>query len=164
MQSLPQEPVTSVQRDMARFGFCFKDTFGCELLASPCMCKMILHMVLLKSLWIWLLNFCKSEGENNTDMSGRAPYQLRSRNNLNFCTFSFRCFPGLFEDRRHARPSGSQLPKKRPGTKIQFFLLQSPSDKMRKSSEELTLLQAGLGRRTVNIPEDANHKEVCELI
>uniref|UniRef100_A0A671V683 HECT domain-containing protein n=1 Tax=Sparus aurata TaxID=8175 RepID=A0A671V683_SPAAU len=32
--------------------------------------------------------------------------------------------------------------------------------RMHKPSEELTLLQAGLGRRTVNIPEDANHKEV----
>lgn len=47
---------------------------------------------------------------------------------------------------------------------MQFFLLDTSSEKTPKSSDELRLLQAGLGRRTVNIPDDASHKEITEIL
>ncbi|KAK5615805.1 hypothetical protein CRENBAI_021997 [Crenichthys baileyi] len=40
---------------------------------------------------------------------------------------------------------------------------ESLRKKTSKLTEELMLLQAGLGRRTVNITEDAGHKEVTEI-
>ena len=43
---------------------------------------------------------------------------------------------------------------------VQFFLLSRSSEKTPKPSEELALLHAGLGRRTVNVPEGASHNEV----
>ncbi|MEQ2222904.1 hypothetical protein ILYODFUR_031289 [Ilyodon furcidens] len=77
-----------------------------------------------------------------------------------------RSFPGLFKERTSSRPP-LRWTKKRPSSKIipvQFFLLQRASEKTPKLTEELMLLQAGLGRRTVNITEDAGHKEVTEIL
>ncbi|MEQ2301149.1 hypothetical protein AMECASPLE_032962 [Ameca splendens] len=77
-----------------------------------------------------------------------------------------RSFPGLFKERTSSRPP-LRWTKKRPSSKIipvQFFLLQRASEKTPKLTEELVLLQAGLGRRTVNITEDAGHKEVTEIL
>ncbi|KAM9751536.1 uncharacterized protein ACNS7B_008724 [Menidia menidia] len=77
-----------------------------------------------------------------------------------------RCFPGLFKDKQNCRPP-SRLSKKRSGTKttpIPFFLLDSPTERTPKPSDELMLLQAGLGRRTVNVPEDAGHNEIANIL
>ncbi|XP_039681989.1 uncharacterized protein LOC120575337 [Perca fluviatilis] len=77
-----------------------------------------------------------------------------------------RCFPGLFKDKQKCRPP-SRLSKKRSGTKttpIQFFLLDSPTERTPKPSDELMLLQAGLGRRTVNVPEDACHNDITHIL
>ncbi len=54
--------------------------------------------------------------------------------------------------------------KKRPArsTPIQFFLLNKSVERTPKASE-LILIQAGLGWRTVAIPEDADHSEVCHF-
>lgn len=118
--------------------------------------KWIYTWFLLKSLLNWLLNFCKSEGKKQHRYVRKSPHQKRSWNNLNLCTLSFRCFSGLFQlGLDHNCVEKDQA---------QFFLMQSPSDKTHKPSEELSLLQAVLGRRTVNISEDSNHKEVWELI
>ncbi|KAI2646607.1 G2/M phase-specific E3 ubiquitin-protein ligase [Labeo rohita] len=79
---------------------------------------------------------------------------------------TMRCFPGLFKDKQKCRPP-SRLSKKRSGTKttpIQFFLLDSPTERTPKPSDELMLLQAGLGRRTVNVPEDACHNEITHIL
>ncbi|XP_049424248.1 uncharacterized protein LOC125883757 isoform X2 [Epinephelus fuscoguttatus] len=72
-----------------------------------------------------------------------------------------RCFPGIF------RQNSRSLSKKRTGTKltpVQFFLLHSSTEKTPKPSEELKLLQAGLGKRTANVPEDAGHKEITDIL
>ncbi|XP_041838349.1 uncharacterized protein LOC121638002 isoform X2 [Melanotaenia boesemani] len=77
-----------------------------------------------------------------------------------------RSFPGLFNKRTNLRPH-LRSTKKRPSSKmtpVQFCLLQTALEKTPKLTEELMLLQAGLGRRTVNIPEDAGHKEVADLL
>ncbi|KAK9953766.1 hypothetical protein ABG768_015893 [Culter alburnus] len=72
-----------------------------------------------------------------------------------------RAFPGLFKARKSFIPT----PKKRPARSmpIQFFLLNKSVERTPKASEELILLQAGLGRRTVAIPEDADHSEVLHF-
>ncbi|XP_048017316.1 uncharacterized protein LOC125280751 isoform X2 [Megalobrama amblycephala] len=71
-------------------------------------------------------------------------------------------FPGLFKARKSFIPT----PKKRPARSmpIQFFLLNKSVKRTPKASEELILLQAGLGRRTVAIPEDADHSEISKLL
>lgn len=98
--------------------------------------------------------------------SHRGTVWLLIQINLTFIYSSFyRCFPGLFKDKQKCRPP-SRLSKKRSGTKttpIQFFLMDSPTERTPKPSDELMLLQAGLGRRTVNVPEDACHNEVCGM-
>lgn len=71
-----------------------------------------------------------------------------------------RCFPGLFKEKKVKRA-------KRAGVKttpVTFFLLDKPIEKSPKHSEALTLLQAGLGKKTVQLPEDANHKEISEIL
>lgn len=57
-------------------------------------------------------------------------------------------------------------PKKRHArsTPIQFFLLNKSVERTPKASDELLLLQAGLGRRTIIIPEDADHSEISKLL
>lgn len=79
---------------------------------------------------------------------------------LHQTAFSLRAFPGLFKARK-----GFPTPKKRPArsTPIQFFLLNKSVERTPKASDELILLQAGLGRRTVAIPEDADHSVVCHF-
>ncbi|KAI4788698.1 hypothetical protein KUCAC02_035693 [Chaenocephalus aceratus] len=57
--------------------------------------------------------------------------------------------------------------KKRTGPKtvrVPFFFLASSSEKTPKPSEELILLQAGLGRRSAHVPEDADHKEITNIL
>ena len=66
---------------------------------------------------------------------------------------SLRSFPGRFGERPHKRSAGKS-------TSVQFFLLSRSSERTPKPSEELALLHAGLGRRTVNVPEGASHNEV----
>lgn len=125
---------TAVQKNMARFGCCSKD--ASQLFQQQP--SSVPHTVVLLLIQI----------------------------NLNLIYSSFyRCFPGLFKDKQKCRPP-SRLSKKRSGTKttpIQFFLLDSPTERTPKPSDELMLLQAGLGRRTVNVPEDACHNEVCGM-
>ncbi|KAJ4937809.1 hypothetical protein JOQ06_002439 [Pogonophryne albipinna] len=69
-----------------------------------------------------------------------------------------RAFPGLFKSGKSYTPS----PKRRAlrSTPIQFFLLNKCTESTPKSSDEMVLLQAGLGRRTLNIPENADHSQV----
>ncbi|XP_034554905.1 uncharacterized protein LOC117823783 [Notolabrus celidotus] len=71
-------------------------------------------------------------------------------------------FPSLFKSGRGCTPS-----LKRKATKsnsIQFFLLDKRTERTPKSSEEMMLLQAGLGRRTLSIPENADHSEISKLL
>ncbi|XP_034006682.1 uncharacterized protein LOC117498596 [Trematomus bernacchii] len=49
-------------------------------------------------------------------------------------------------------------------TPIQFFLLNQCTERTPKSSDEMVLLQAGLGRRTLNIPENADHSQISYIL
>ncbi|XP_047219684.1 uncharacterized protein LOC124867327 [Girardinichthys multiradiatus] len=71
-----------------------------------------------------------------------------------------RCFPGLFKDKKGKAVKRAGIKR----TPVAFFLLHKPTEKTPKHSEELTLLQAGLGKKTVQIPEDANHKEILDIL
>lgn len=75
---------------------------------------------------------------------------------MHYFFFSNRCFPGLFKEKKVKRAKRAEVKT----TPVTFFLLDKPIEKSPKHSEELTLLQAGLGKKTVQLPEDANHKEV----
>ncbi|KAK1889220.1 Mis18-binding protein 1 [Dissostichus eleginoides] len=77
-----------------------------------------------------------------------------------------RSFPGLFRSNKNVR-SFPKSAKKRTGPKtvrVPFFFLASSSEKTPKPSEELILLQAGLGRRSAHVPEDADHKEITNIL
>ncbi|KAL6464581.1 hypothetical protein MHYP_G00268980 [Metynnis hypsauchen] len=67
-----------------------------------------------------------------------------------------RAFPGLFK-----RKATNVKPRKRAvkSRHIQFFLLDKVTERTPKTGEEMVLLQAGMGRRTIDIPEDADHAE-----
>uniref|UniRef100_A0AAV2LNF4 HECT domain-containing protein n=1 Tax=Knipowitschia caucasica TaxID=637954 RepID=A0AAV2LNF4_KNICA len=70
-----------------------------------------------------------------------------------------RCFPGLFK--------GKKRVAKRVGVKrtpVPFLLLSKSAQKTPPLAEEMTLLQAGMGKKTVPIPEDATHKEISEIL
>ncbi|KAJ4945073.1 hypothetical protein JOQ06_013611 [Pogonophryne albipinna] len=71
-------------------------------------------------------------------------------------------FPGLFKSGKSYTPS----PKRRAlrSTPIQFFLLNKCTERTPKSSDEMVLLQAGLGRRTLNIPENADHSQISYIL
>ncbi|KAJ4945459.1 hypothetical protein JOQ06_023144, partial [Pogonophryne albipinna] len=76
---------------------------------------------------------------------------------------------GLFLDYSGQSKTSDPFPevKKRTGPKtvrVPFFFLASSSEKTPKPSEELILLQAGLGRRSARVPEDADHKEITNIL
>ncbi|XP_049335358.1 uncharacterized protein LOC111196174 isoform X3 [Astyanax mexicanus] len=70
-----------------------------------------------------------------------------------------RSFPGLFK-KNCSRPRKRAVKSKH----VQFFLLDKVTDRTPKTGEEMVLLQAGLGHRTVDIPEDADHSEISALL
>uniref|UniRef100_A0A3B1JVC3 Uncharacterized LOC111188455 n=1 Tax=Astyanax mexicanus TaxID=7994 RepID=A0A3B1JVC3_ASTMX len=73
-----------------------------------------------------------------------------------------RSFPGLFKPRKNSTPSPKR--KAARSTPVQFYLLNQFVERTPKMSTELLLLQAGLGRRTVTIPEDGQHSEISSLL
>lgn len=82
---------------------------------------------------------------------------------LIFC----RAFPGLFAKKLSGkkRPHSTLADLKRRINPVkcfpvQFYLVNKYMEKTPKTSEELTLLQAGMGRRTVSVNEDADHSWV----
>ena len=48
--------------------------------------------------------------------------------------------------------------------KLLFFLLSRAVERTPSPTEELQLLQAGLGKRTITIAEDADYEEVCRHV
>ncbi|KAL0993605.1 hypothetical protein UPYG_G00110430 [Umbra pygmaea] len=48
--------------------------------------------------------------------------------------------------------------------RLQFFLLPGPTDKTPKASQEIRLLEAGLGKRALTIEEDAGHEEIVRQL
>lgn len=67
-------------------------------------------------------------------------------------------FPGLFKTGKGCTPLPKRKAVKSPP--IQFFLLSKNTEQTPRSNEERVLLQAGLGRRTISIPENADHSQV----
>ncbi|KAA0710511.1 hypothetical protein E1301_Tti012593 [Triplophysa tibetana] len=73
-----------------------------------------------------------------------------------------RAFPGLFKARKGFTPASKKRPAK--STPIQFLLVNKSLERTPKASDELMLLQAGLGRRTIAILEDNDHSEISKLL
>lgn len=68
-----------------------------------------------------------------------------------------RAFPGLF---KRKTPSVKTQKRGAKSKHIHFFLLDKVTDRTPKTSEEMVLLQAGLGQRTIDIPEEADHSRL----
>ena len=80
-----------------------------------------------------------------------------------FCrSFAFMRSNNVSAKERPAAPSNISGAKK--FIKLQFFLCPRPTERSPKPAEEIKLLQAGLGRTTVHIAEDAGHDEVITLV
>lgn len=83
-----------------------------------------------------------------------------------FSLFCFRSFPGYFRRemiRSKKRPAA--LSKISPAiaikyVRLQFLVLSSPTDRTPKPSEEIKLLEAGLGKRTMTVADNSCHEEV----
>ncbi|XP_041862483.1 uncharacterized protein LOC121653198 [Melanotaenia boesemani] len=73
-------------------------------------------------------------------------------------------FPGLFKSGKGYTPYPKRRTASVRSTSIQFFLLDKCAERTPKSSDEMTLLQAGLGRRTVSIPEHADHSQISTIL
>ncbi|KAJ7983964.1 hypothetical protein DPEC_G00368400, partial [Dallia pectoralis] len=78
-----------------------------------------------------------------------------------------RSFPAMF---RRDRPRGKRRFPEQPRViagkqvTLQFYLMPENTDRTPKASEELSLLQAGLGRRVILMAEDACHSEINTLL
>ncbi|XP_073697980.1 uncharacterized protein, partial [Garra rufa] len=80
-----------------------------------------------------------------------------------------RSFPGYFRPniKRGKKRSitVSKLSKQASKTfSFNFYLLPKNTSVTPLSNEELELLQAGLGRRTVSVPEDGDHSEISRIL
>uniref|UniRef100_A0A8C2DYB6 HECT-type E3 ubiquitin transferase n=1 Tax=Cyprinus carpio TaxID=7962 RepID=A0A8C2DYB6_CYPCA len=76
-----------------------------------------------------------------------------------------RAFPALYHGSRKRMKKMAPEPAKLTSVKFlefQFCLLSKNSQKTPK--DETVLLQAGLGRRTVNIPDNADHTEITKVL
>ncbi|KAK9971304.1 hypothetical protein ABG768_024678, partial [Culter alburnus] len=77
-------------------------------------------------------------------------------------------FPALF-NRRGEQSKGKRRFAPSPRTSVKFAtynlcVLPGPSSLTPKGSAELQLMQAGLGKRQVSMPEDMDHKEMVKLL
>lgn len=82
-----------------------------------------------------------------------------------------RSFPGLFGKtfgekvtrKRGTHSSFTDMKRKLHTVKcfeVQFYLVNKHMEKTPKASDELTLLQAGMGRRTITVKDDSDHSWV----
>ncbi len=90
--------------------------------------------------------------------------------NIVTCSIICRSSPGFFKNagknKRHlARSHRPVVPAKAQKTfDVSVSLLGSKSDTTPSISEELELMQAGLGKRTLSLTWDTTHAEVRSLI
>ncbi|MEQ2249413.1 hypothetical protein ILYODFUR_029008 [Ilyodon furcidens] len=79
-----------------------------------------------------------------------------------------RSFPGYFKPsilgKKRCFPSTKHLKVTTKNTAISFYLLPRNTSHTSLPSEELELMQAGLGKKTVTLPEDGDHTEVPSSI
>ncbi|XP_025767068.1 uncharacterized protein LOC100690338 isoform X2 [Oreochromis niloticus] len=83
---------------------------------------------------------------------------------------SIRSFPGHFKSnlsrgKKRCLTSTKQLVKAGSKTTgLSFYLLSKNTSYTPLPAEELELLQAGMGRQTVSLPEDGDHAEISRLL
>ncbi|KAJ8364818.1 hypothetical protein SKAU_G00136490 [Synaphobranchus kaupii] len=74
-----------------------------------------------------------------------------------------RSFPGFFK-RKSADKHRDKKQKPWKGFDMAFFLLSEKAETIPTTQEELELLQAGLGKRTLSITKDLSHEELSILL
>ncbi|XP_049334035.1 uncharacterized protein LOC125801402 [Astyanax mexicanus] len=81
-----------------------------------------------------------------------------------------RSFPGFFKGAPQKRKFGRPILQPKTPKKnwkpflINVFLLNKNTDSSPSPSEELELLQAGLGKRTISVAADLTHSELCGFL
>lgn len=76
-----------------------------------------------------------------------------------------RSFPGYFKSnfgKKRCFTATKQLVKTSKTTPLNFYLLPKNTSHTPLPTEELELLQAGMGRQTVSLPEDCDHTEISK--
>ncbi|XP_035985284.1 uncharacterized protein LOC105919651 isoform X3 [Fundulus heteroclitus] len=74
-----------------------------------------------------------------------------------------RSFPGFFK-RKAVEKHGNKKQKAWKGFDMAFFLLSDKAETTPTTQDELELLQAGLGKRTLTISKDFSHEELSTLL
>ncbi|CAL8236937.1 unnamed protein product [Arctogadus glacialis] len=81
-----------------------------------------------------------------------------------------RSFPGFFRrEAVRAKKRPAALSKLSPAIavkyiRLQFFLTPGPTDRSPRQQEEVQLLEAGMGKRTVTVLENASHDEIVSQL
>lgn len=72
--------------------------------------------------------------------------------------------PWSFEKRKSTDKHREKKQKTWKGFDLSFFLLSDKADTTPTTQDELELLQAGLGKRTLSISKDLSHEGVGSLL
>ncbi|XP_026141331.1 uncharacterized protein LOC113117120 isoform X2 [Carassius auratus] len=77
-----------------------------------------------------------------------------------------RSFPGMFKKAKKKTPNQQIHVKATPWKPfaVSIYLMSSNTDTSPTPSEELELLQAGLGKRVITISSNVNHSDLCKLL
>ncbi|KAL6487608.1 hypothetical protein MHYP_G00042340 [Metynnis hypsauchen] len=71
-------------------------------------------------------------------------------------------FPATYSNRTRAKRNAPGPPRVIKFLELQFCLQEENTN--RSAKEEALLLQAGIGRRSVNISDDADHSEITRVL
>ena len=72
--------------------------------------------------------------------------------------FPQRSFPAIYSNRTRTKRKAPEPPRVTKFLELQFCLQEENTN--RSPKDETLLLRAGLGRRSINISDDADHSEV----
>ncbi|XP_076836019.1 uncharacterized protein LOC143481758 isoform X2 [Brachyhypopomus gauderio] len=73
-----------------------------------------------------------------------------------------RSFPAIYNNRTRVKRKAPEPPRVIKFLELQFCLQEENTN--RSPKDEMLLLQAGLGRRSINISDDADHTEITRLL
>lgn len=78
-------------------------------------------------------------------------------------SYMFRSFPGFFRKEARGKKRFAPYTPTQPGKSflVNFFLLEKQREKTPNGEEELQLILAGLGKRSLTLNENITHSEVC---
>lgn len=78
-------------------------------------------------------------------------------------SYMFRSFPGFFRKEARGKKRFAPYTPTQPGKSllVNFFLLGKQREKTPNGEEELQLILAGLGKRSLTLNENITHSEVC---